>query len=181
MFFQNYFNIVNKAISAIEVRDLQSVADKILKISNLGGKLIIVGNGGSANIAGHMAVDFTNAAKIEAISFNDPGLITCFSNDYGYENWVTRAMKSYAKENDLLITISSSGNSKNLVNASLLAKEMGLYNITFTGFDKNNRIRSIGDKNFWVDSNLYNVVEMTHHVWLVSIVDFLIEERKKRN
>ena len=81
---------------------------------------------------------------------------------------------SYADNNDLVILISSSGQSDNIVNAAKRAKEMGLQLITFSGFSSENPLRSIGDINFWIDSNNYNYVEMTHHIWLLSICDFII-------
>ena len=72
-------------------------------------KNIVVGNGGSASIASHVSVDFVKAAKIRSINFNEANFLTCFSNDYGYENWVEEALKTYADKDDLLILISSSG------------------------------------------------------------------------
>jgi D-sedoheptulose 7-phosphate isomerase len=78
-------------------------------------KIIIVGNGGSASIAAHAAVDFTKVLKIRSITFNESNLITCFANDYGYENWVKKAIEFYALKGDILILISSSGKSQNLI------------------------------------------------------------------
>lgn len=125
-------------------------------------------------MASHVAVDFTKAAKVRAINFNEPDLITCFANDYGYENWVVEALNSYADPGDLAILISSSGKSPNIINGALKAKDMGLSVVTLSGFDRDNPLRKLGDIELWANSSAYNVVEMTHHIWLLAIVDYLI-------
>ena len=114
------------------------------------------------------------------MNFNEPNLITCFSNDYGYENWIKEALKIYAKTDDLLILISSSGESLNILNAAEKAKNMGMKLVTLSGFDSNNSLRKYGDINLWVNSKSYNFVEMAHHIWLVSIVDFITEKKHEK-
>ena len=129
-------------------------------------------------MASHVAVDFTKAAGIRAVNFNEADLITCFANDYGYEHWTEKALEAYADPGDLAILISSSGKSQNILNAAKKANEMGLSAITVSGFLTDNPLRKLGDLNLWVDSTEYNIVEMTHHVWLVAIIDYLIETKK---
>ena len=80
------------------------------------GKIIICGNGGSSATASHVAVDLTKNARIRTINFNEYDLITCFSNDFGYQNWIKESLEYYADKDDLVILIGCSGNSKNLVN-----------------------------------------------------------------
>ena len=87
-------------------------------------------------------------------------------------------MEAYADPGDLAILISSSGNSQNILNAAEKANEMGLSVITVSGFLEDNPLRKLGDLNLWVDSTEYNIVEMTHHVWLVAIIDYLIEAKE---
>ena len=145
-----------------------------------GSKVIIAGNGGSAAIASHCSVDLTKSAGIRCVNFNEADLITCLANDYGYEQWVAKAFQFYAEEGDLAILISSSGRSLNIINGTRKAKEIGLDVITLSGFLKDNPLRNLGDLNLWVSSNTYNVVEMTHHVWLVAIIDYLIAKYNKR-
>ena len=125
-------------------------------------------------MASHVAVDLTKAAGCRAVTFNEADLLTCFANDYGYENWVERALKFYADKGDVVILISSSGTSKNIVNGANWAKQNGLKIITLSGFNSENPLRKIGDINLWVDSKGYNIIEMTHHIWLVSIVDYIV-------
>lgn len=136
-----------------------------------------MGNGGSAAIASHVTVDLTKMCKIRAINFNEADLLTCFSNDYGYENWVKKALSSYADKGDLLICISSSGESKNIINGANFAKKIGCKVITLTGFDGKNKVRKIGNINLWLNSKNYNIIEMTHHIWLLSIVDFIAKAK----
>ena len=120
-----------------------------------------------------MSVDFNKMTGIETLNFNEPNIITCLANDYGYENWVSKALEFYGKEEDLIILISSSGESENIINAAKKAKELDIDIITFTGFSSENKLKTINEENlnFWVNSNAYNIIEMTHHIWLVSIVD----------
>ena len=160
----------------IDINLLLSSVDMIYKTSNSKGKLIFVGNGGSAAMSSHVSVDFTKNAKIKSINFNEPDLITCFANDYGYENWVTQALKFYANENDLVFLISSSGNSMNMVNAAKYCNTNNLSLITLSGFSHNNKLKELGDINFWVDSKEYNIVEMTHHIILLLLVDAFINK-----
>jgi D-sedoheptulose 7-phosphate isomerase len=86
------------------------------------------------------------------------------------------AIEFYADPKDLIVLISSSGKSANVVNAAIKAKQMKLPLITFSGFAADNSLRKLGDINFWADSHAYNVVEMTHHVWLLSLADKLVED-----
>lgn len=173
-FFTNYFEFMQAGMKSVSHEDLIKVSEKIKAVSNAGHKLIIAGNGGSAAMASHVSVDFTKAAGIRAINFNEADLLTCFANDYGYDRVFEKAVEFYGDEGDLLILISSSGSSENVVNAAQRAKKLGMEIITFSGFNRENPLRQLGDINFWIDSRAYNIVEMTHHIWLLAIVDFII-------
>jgi D-sedoheptulose 7-phosphate isomerase len=175
-YFSNYFNLIDNGSRSIDHDKLISISEKIEKVSASGGTIYIAGNGGSASIASHAAIDFTKAANIRATTFNESSLLTCFSNDYGYEHWVEKALEFYAKKNDMVILISSSGQSKNIINGAKKAKEMELPLITFSGFSAKNQLRKMGDVNLWIDSTKYNIVEIVHQAWILSIVDYLIEK-----
>ena len=168
---------MNEQITSVDPTLLQTATDLILKECKKNGKVFIAGNGGSAAIASHVAVDFTKNTPVKAMNFNEADLITCLANDYGYEHWVEKAIELYARKNDVVILISSSGKSKNIINAAFKAREMGLKLITFSGFDANNPLRKTGHMNFWVDSKVYNVVEITHHVWLLAMVDKMVADQ----
>ena len=118
-----------------------------------------------------LEITFAKSANVKSSTFNNANFITCFANDYGYENWVKEAIKTYCDVNDLLILISSSGTSKNIVNAATYCKENNIDFITLSGFSKNNELSKLGNINFFVNSEEYNYIEMTHHIILLSIVD----------
>lgn len=160
------------------------VLDDLIKIKSLweaaqsnGNKVIFAGNGGSAAMASHCAVDLTKNGGIRGTNFNEADLITCFGNDYGYDQWLVKAIEFYGDKGDVLVLISSSGRSPNMINAVEKAKQMDIEVITFSGFDADNPLRSLGNINLWVDSHIYNVVEMTHHIWLLMIVDIIAESK----
>lgn len=175
MFFEEYFNEIGDGLHDIDYSSLHNAAELIAVASNNGKKIIFAGNGGSASIASHLVVDAINAANIKAMSFNDPSTITCFANDYGYENWVEKALSCYAEKEDVLMLISSSGQSKNMLVAAEKALNMGLKLITLTGFSADNPLREFGHINLWIDSKKYNTIEMVHHIWALAIIDRIIE------
>ena len=176
-FFNNYFNVIDEKSKSIDYKELILASELADKTNKDGGKIIIVGNGGSAAIASHVSVDFTKAAGMRSICFNESSLITCFANDYGYENWVARALEFYADKNDMVFLISSSGSSKNITNGARQAKEMRLSVVTLSGFSPENELRTLGNVNLWVDSTQYNVVEIVHQTWILSIIDYLISNK----
>ena len=112
-------------------------------------------------------------------TFNNSNLITCFANDYGHDNWVVEALKAYTSNKDLIILISSSGTSKNIVNAAKYCKKNSFKLITFSGFKKNNPLSKLGDINFHIKSNQYNFIEMSHHILLVYLVDVFAKNKLK--
>ena len=177
-YFSQYFETIYQGLKSINSVQLDQAASMVWETHQSNKKIIIAGNGGSAAMASHVAVDFTKAAGIRAINFNEADLLTCFANDYGYEHWVTKALEFYADTGDLAILISSSGKSPNMLNGAEKAKKMGVSVITVSGFLSDNPLQKLGDLNLWADSSEYNIVEMTHHVWLVAIIDYLIETKK---
>jgi D-sedoheptulose 7-phosphate isomerase len=177
-FFQKYVKDMSEKIMNVDTGLLDEAKNLILSAHEKGGKVIIAGNGGSAAMASHVSVDLTKNSRVRSVNFNEADLITCFSNDYGYEHWIEKAIEFYAQSNDIVILISSSGRSPNMIQAARKSKEMGLPLITLTGFNADNPLRKTGKINFWVDSQSYNVVEMTHHVWLLAIADRIIEQVK---
>jgi D-sedoheptulose 7-phosphate isomerase len=174
LFFKTYFSEISQRLQELNAEKLEEIANAILEVSSDKKKLIVIGNGGSAAMASHVAVDFIKAGGIRAINFNEADLITCLANDYGHENWMSKAIEFYADSNDLVILISSSGKSPNILNAAIQSKNMGLTLVTLSGFEQENPLRQLGDINLWVDSKSYNIVEMTHHIWLLAVLDYLI-------
>lgn len=135
------------------------------------GSVYVIGNGGSAGVASHAVIDFVNVAKLRAFTLHEPALMTCMANDYGYENAFARLLAQMAKPGDVLIAISSSGNSKNIRNAAVQMADIGGKVITLSGFAGNNPLRSLGDINIWLDSNNYGLVEIGHQFVLHNMSD----------
>ena len=175
-FFKEYSNSITSLLDKVDTNLISQSVELIKKAKNKNNKIYIVGNGGSASMASHVSVDFAKVARIPSSTFNNANLITCFANDYGYENWVTEAIKAYCNNNDLFILISSSGTSKNIVNAARYCKDHSIKLITLSGFNENNPLSNLGDINFHINSSDYNFIEMSHHIILVSIVDIFAKK-----
>ncbi len=139
--------------------------------SQMKNKIMFIGNGASAAISAHMASDYTKAGGYRAVCFNDGVALTCLSNDFSYEEAFAKQVEYHAIAGDILIAISSSGKSRNILNAASTAKTKGCKVITLSGFEHDNPLRKIGDTNFWVDSTTYGLVEVTHHALLHCILD----------
>lgn len=176
-FLENYFREITELISDSSkvINDLIDVKKTILLASKRGKKIIIAGNGGSSTIASHFSVDLTKNANIRCTNFNEPDLITCFSNDYGYEHWVEKAVEFYGDEGDVFIAISSSGSSQNILNGCYAARKMNFSGvITLSAMDNDNPLRKLGDVNLWLESKAYNHIENIHQLWLLAVVDLII-------
>ena len=170
-FLNSYIDEIKSKILDKEI-NFNNLCSKIKKLKKK-NKIIICGNGGSSSIASHVATDICKELKIPAINFSDHNLITCFANDYGFENWTKETLKLFVYPGDLVILISSSGKSKNMLKAARFVKKNNNFLITLTGFNKENPLSKLGDLNIWIDSKIYNFVEMAHHIILVAAVDKL--------
>ena len=187
IFLQSYLKDLSDLIKPNDelINKLFQVKNIFCETSKKEGKILIFGNGGSAAIASHVSVDLTKNANIRAVNFNESDLITCFSNDYGYEKWIEKTVDFYADKNDTLVLISSSGKSKNMINAYRAAKRKKIKVISFTGHMKNNPLSKVADLSLLINSKAYNFVENTHQIWLLTVCDLIIGKReypaKKKN
>jgi D-sedoheptulose 7-phosphate isomerase len=142
--FKNYFESDEiKSKTALSIDLFNKSIDKKTKI-------FFIGNGGSNSICSHMMEDFSKIKKFKTFSFSDPALITCYSNDYGYDNAITEWLKIYFEPNDILVSISSSGKSANIINGTKYASTLSNNIITFSGFEENNPLSLLGDINFHI-------------------------------
>ena len=155
---------------------LEECAKLFIECNNLNNKIIFIGNGGSAAISSHVSVDLTKNAGIKSVNFNDADLITCFANDFGHKNWMKMALKMYANKGDIVVLISTSGESYNIIEAAKWTTDNEIKLVTFSGKKKTNRLNKFNKNNlnFWVDSNAYNHVELIHLALLLSIIDYII-------
>ena len=175
-FLKNYFASLKNLLNNDKYfNDLVKVKEILKNTHSKGKKTMIFGNGGSAAIASHFSVDLTKNAGVRCTNYNESDLLTCFSNDYGYERWVEKAIEFYGDEEDSVILISAGGNSLNMINGAKQAKKKKIKTIiTFTGNEKNNNLTKLGDINFWVNSKAYNHIENVHQILLLSLVDLII-------
>lgn len=173
-FYKYIYNEINKLLSHTDFVSLEKISKSLMSINKKKRKVIIFGNGGSAAISSHFSVDLTKNARIRCVNFNEASLLTCFSNDYGYHKVYSKALEFYADRGDVVIIISSSGKSKNMLEAAKICKKKKLLLYTFTGFSDKNPLKKMGDINLWVNSKAYNIIENIHQIWLLSIVDRII-------
>lgn len=173
-----------------EIKELTQaafIAQSLLKKTQMNkGKVVVIGNGGSAGIASHFSCDLMRSLGIHSQTLFDSNLITCMGNDFGYEEVFAKPLRIILEENDLLVAVSSSGASPNILRACKVALQKNASIITLSGFSEKNPLRLLGDLNFWVPSFDYGLVEMVHFYLLHTIVDTWSEfvnkesfERKK--
>jgi D-sedoheptulose 7-phosphate isomerase len=138
-----------------------------------GNKLIFVGNGGSAAIASHMATDYSKNGNIRSLALNDSSMLTCLGNDLGYDRIFAKQIELHARAGDLVIAVSSSGRSANILNAVKAARNAKCAVVTFSGFASDNPLRRLGDINFYISSDRYGFVEIGHLTLCHAILDFI--------
>jgi len=133
--------------------------------------IYVIGNGGSAGIASHFSTDLIKALQIPSQTIFDSNLMTCLSNDLGYENVFSYPLEKLLKPHDVLVAISSSGQSINIINAAKVALAKKATLITLTGFLEHNPLRKLGHLNFWIARSDYGLVETSHFFLLHTIID----------
>jgi D-sedoheptulose 7-phosphate isomerase len=168
-----YFETLARLMREVEVTDragaplpldeaFERVTGAAHRAHDAGNTILFIGNGGSAGIAGHLAIDFSKNGGLRSLAFNDPSALTCLGNDLGYHNVFAKQLEFHARAGDLLVAISSSGRSPNILAAVATARERKLGVVTFSGFDADNDLRRSGDVNFYVGARQYGFVEVTH-------------------
>lgn len=184
---KDYFDLIRKGLEELVVTDasgsdldvdtgLKIWVDKAQEIKEqTKGLLFFCGNGASETMAGHMSHDWFQNAVVNTTTVSETGHITAISNDYGYEEVYSYRVKRILSERDMFIGISSSGNSPNIVKALEAAKENGAFTVTVTGKKPDNKLRSMGDLNFYVPLDTYGEVESAHAVLLHTVLDLFLD------
>ena len=168
-FAENYYNNLFNFASSIRVTNgssgnltfpagIEMVGNLIISQVAAAKKIIFIGNGGSAAIASHMAIDFWKNGGMKAISFNDGPQLTCLGNDYGYKHVFEKPIDMFADAGDILIAISSSGKSENILLGVQAARTKGCRVVTISGFEEDNPLSSLGEINFYVPSKAYGLL-----------------------
>ncbi len=140
-------------------------------------KIVFIGNGGSAGIASHCATDYSKNGQVRSLALNDASTLTCLSNDFSYDEVFSKQIEYHGFKNDLLIAISSSGNSQNILNAVNMAKSRKMLTITLSGFNRGNSLKKLGDMNFFINSMEYGFVEILHLTLIHTALDLFIEKQ----
>ena len=183
--FERYLQELIQAMKTTECSDhagslktddgVMRVVSMLKAVKEAGGKIIWVGNGGSAAITSHSAADYFRTGKIKTLCFSDASLLTCMSNDFGYPAVFAKPIELYAEVGDVLVAISSSGQSVNILNAVQVAKDKGCKVVTLSGFMAINPLRKLGDVNFYVSCGEYGHVELAHGVLCHSFLDLYMQ------
>ena len=179
-FVKEHLTRLKKILDNIVVDIISDIVDTLEETIENKSRIYILGNGGSAAISSHAVIDFINVAKIRAYTLQDSATLTCMANDYGYENVFSRILNTIIKKEDVIIAISSSGESKNIINAVKASKEIGAIVITFSGFNLKNTLRSLGSINIWSNSLDYGMVEIAHQFILHNLADRFIDSDSVR-
>jgi D-sedoheptulose 7-phosphate isomerase len=141
---------------------MRRAVDLIVAQTAGGRKLMFIGNGASSAIASHQSVDYWKTGGMRAIAFNDAALLTCLGNDFGYPSVFEKPVAMFADAGDVLMAISSSGRSENIIRAVRAARDKACPVVTMSGFSPDNPLRHLGEVNFYVPSKSYGHVEVTH-------------------
>ena len=184
--WQDYFTAVSAGLRDLAITDhagarvphadgFRRWVDITRDVHARGQNVYVAGNGASAAMASHMAADACKNGGLRAQAFNDPSLLTATSNDVAFEQVFALPLARFGRAGDLLMTISSSGRSPNILRALEQAKAMEMRIVTLSGKDPANPSRGFGDLNFYVPCDRYGWVESAHqvvmHYWLDQYLD----------
>jgi D-sedoheptulose 7-phosphate isomerase len=161
---------MNKNIILNETSKCFDSYEKFKKAIDDYQNIIILGNGGSSAIASHISQDYTKKLKKKSFTFSDSSRLTCYANDYGYEYAYSQFLSEFATQDTLVILISSSGNSQNIINCAKWCEDNKVSTVSLTGFSEQNTLKNMNMKNriinYWVDSDDYGIVECVHMIFL---------------
>ena len=187
-FIKSYYNNLLNISNSVRVTNrngdrltfaegIEKAVKLILAQANCGKKMIFIGNGGNAAISSHMTIDFWKNGGIKAVSFNDGPQLKCLGNDYGYKHVFEKPIEVFAESGDVLVAISSSGKSENILLGVQAAHRKECAILTLSGFDENNPLSSMGEFNFYVPSKSYGPVEVIHHSICHCIIDTILKKK----
>jgi D-sedoheptulose 7-phosphate isomerase len=169
--FRNYSSRVNSVLNQVNLNELENALRVILNTSKIGGRVWLIGNGGSAATSSHFATDLSRCTNeygqpLKAISLCDnTGLITAIGNDFTFEDIFIKQLQNLGEKGDLLISISASGNSINLIKAVEFAKTCSISTLSFVGFD-GGVLKKLSDNSIYVQTDIgdYGVAEDCHSI-----------------
>ena len=187
-FMNDYADKVSGGIREMQVTDgqgrklsaqdgLEAWAKKAKEVRDkLGGLTFFCGNGASATMAEHMSHDWFQNGRMNTTTCSETAHLTAIANDISYEDVFSYRIGRILSEKDILVTISSSGNSPNIVRAIKTARDKGSFIITLSGKSADNQSRKLGDLNFYVPLDTYGLTESAHAVVLHAALDLFLEK-----
>ena len=167
------FHDLAQALQSVQVEDhgWATVHNLITQYGLQKARIFFIGNGGSAAVASHMAIDWAKNGRFPTFGPGDAASMTCYGNDYGFDHVYSEQIERHGQLGDVLFAISSSGMSENILRAVDCAKHKMMNVITLSGFGEGNFLRTKGQVNFYVPSNQYGVTEISHLAILHSILE----------
>ena len=179
---KTYFDQINSNSKKISITDVnekeidedhayQLIYEKLYELQEKSGVLYFIGNGASASIASHFGLDYFKAGEIRTSTFNDLSALTAFSNDISFDEVFSFPISRTLKEIDMLVAVSSSGNSPNIVKGIEAAREQGSFILTLSGMNGDNKIRKMGDINMYFPEMDYGPTECAHTIMLHHMLD----------
>lgn len=185
-YFEKYERAIADALASTQFRGvdtdipckekgLEEWQKLTLETKSTSGTIYFVGNGASASMSSHMSLDVTKNGGIKSLTFNDSAFLTAISNDIDYESVFALPIEKFGQEDDMLIAISSSGGSANIVAAVNAAKKQKMKVVTLTGMKPENPVRQLGDLNVYVPAETYGIVECCHQILVHCWLDKLME------
>lgn len=181
MYLKNYVNSINNGLieSTFKINqkkiDGDAFFEKLVGYTNEvelnKGRIFFFGNGASASFSNHMALDWSKNGGVLSICLSDSAMLTALANDYNFDGCFLEFLKIYKPtSNDLIVTTSSSGNSKNVVNVLEYCKESNIRTFGFSGLNEGNKTEKLADFSLFVPMKTYGMVEcihqVFHHLWL---------------
>lgn len=187
--WKNKINAICAIMKKLEFSDSQGapmshekafglLRDLTLKVRDDHKTIYVIGNGASASMASHFAADLAKNGKLHTQVFSDLALITAISNDMGYEHVFAEPLRRRGQVGDLLVAISSSGNSKNILEAAATAEKLNMQTVTLSAMGADNPLRSAGNLNAYMPAQTFGEAETVHAALLHYWIDFIVEADK---
>jgi D-sedoheptulose 7-phosphate isomerase len=193
-FSTRYLKTLSMALSSTEVFDraglsqtidssLDGLVEAVRRTQKSNHCLWFAGNGASAAMSSHMALDFSKNARVRSLALNDAASLTAIGNDLGFEHIFGQPLQWHGVKGDGLVLVSSSGTSPNMLAAAEVGRQKGMWIVTLTGLNEDNPLRRLGDLNYFIDARSYGIVECSHqvllHMWLdrlMGVEDWSMQE-----
>jgi D-sedoheptulose 7-phosphate isomerase len=156
----------------------QKLVDKTRGVRERKNSIYLIGNGASSSMASHVAADLAKNAQVQTQVFTDLSLITAVANDISYDDVFSEPLKFRIRKGDMLVAISSSGNSRNVLKASQFAAENGNFTVTLSAMSPENSLRKLGHLNFYIPANNYGLAETGHNSILHYWIDLMTSDQE---